>query len=226
MPIRILMVDDDIDYVEVLRQTLDLEGIATRAVHTGADALTEARSWQPDVVLLDLMLPGMDGFAVCQALRRESSAAVIMVTSLGEEVDRIVGLEVGADDYVCKPFNPRELIARIRAVLRRTRQGPADQRHLGSGNLQVDGAARRAFLDGKELELPLREFELLSALMGRSWQALSRQRLYELVWHGQPAVDSRTLDAHVRALREKIEPDPAEPTRIVTLRGLGYRFDG
>lgn len=226
MTTRLLIVDDDKDLAGALSTLLKKDGFTTSIARSGEEALAQARTWRPDVVLLDIMLPDVDGLSVCHALRRETSAAIIMLTALGEEVDRVVGLEVGADDYVTKPFSHRELSARIRAVLRRTRQLGPSESDLVSGDLRLELQSRRAQLKGRPLELTLKEFQLLQTLMRHRDRVLSREELYATVWGIGPGTGSRTLDAHIRSLREKIEEDPADPKRIVTLRGVGYRFEG
>jgi len=223
---KLLIVDDDRDFASSLSLLLDSEGFATRCASSGEQALDAARAWQPDVILLDVVLPGLDGLSVCHALRRESSAAIIMLTALDAEVDRVVGLEVGADDYVTKPFSHRELSARIRAVLRRTQGGRSTETNLVSGDLELRFDSRKVYLRGQPVDLTLKEFELLATFVRQTGRALSRDELYGTVWAGAPAEGSRTLDAHIRSLREKIEADPANPTRIVTLRRVGYRFEG
>jgi two-component system response regulator RegX3 len=223
---KILVVDDDEDLGESLCEAVQAEGFVARLAVSGEAALTVARSWRPHVVLLDLMLPDIDGLSVCRALHKEGQTAIIMVTGRSAEVDRVVGLEIGADDYLVKPFSTRELIARVRAVLRRTGDSDPFQSALVSGNLELQRDAHKVFLRDRPVDLTLKEFGLLRTLMTHRGRALSRDYLYETVWGGAPAVDSRTLDAHIRSLREKIEKDLAKPSRIVTVRGVGYRFEG
>jgi len=223
---RLLIVDDDKDLASALCDLLRKDGFVTNVAGSGEEALALAQTWQPDVVLLDLMLPDVDGLSVCHALRRETAAAIIMVTALGDEVDRVVGLEVGADDYVTKPFSHRELSARIRAVLRRTRQLAPAESELVCGELRLELHSRRVLLKGEPVDLTQKEFQLLRTLMQHRDRALSREELYVTVWGRAPGDTSRTLDAHIRSIREKIEEDPANPQRIVTLRGIGYRFEG
>lgn len=240
---KILIVEDD----PVLRETLEYRlvqaGYAVAAAGDGESALQVADDENPDLVLLDIMLPGIDGFEVCRVLRRTTTVPILMLTARTEEVDRVVGLEVGADDYVTKPFSMRELMARIKAQLRRvrivrenaqeeilagvgdhpTRQAPQP---LVFGNLVIDPARAEVALQGEVLAMKPKEYELLVSLARRKGQALSRDHLMRVVWGwGRPG-NSRTVDVHIRWLREKIEEDPSNPKRIITVRGIGYRFDG
>jgi two-component system OmpR family response regulator/two-component system alkaline phosphatase synthesis response regulator PhoP len=226
MATKVLVVEDERDIARSVAYALEKEGFLTRIASNGQTALAEARAWQPDVVLLDLILPDVDGLTVCRELRRDAALAVIMVTARTAEVERIVGLEVGADDYVTKPFSTRELIARIRAVLRRTRGAEPHELRLISGDLELQSDSRKVFLKGRPIDLTLKEFDLLKTLMSHKGRVLSREFLYETVWGGTFPLDTRTLDAHVHSLREKIEKNPSDPQPIVTLRGVGYRFEG
>jgi DNA-binding response OmpR family regulator len=228
VPATILIVDDEKDIVELVRYHAEKAGFACRSASDGFTALRLIRERRPDLLVLDLMLPGLDGFDVCRQLRRDPATAalpVIMLTARGEEVDRVVGLEVGADDYVVKPFSPRELIARIKAVLRRA-QGEqvvaGGARHLGA--LVVDEGRRRVTLAGAPVELTAKEFGLLSALLAAGGRVLSRDQLLDRVWGYSNAAEvaSRTVDVHIRRLREKLGP---EARRIVTVKSVGYRFD-
>ncbi|MBI3911772.1 MAG: response regulator transcription factor [Armatimonadetes bacterium] len=226
MTTKVLVVEDERDIARSLCYALEKEGFLTRIASDGQTAIAEGRAWRPDVVLLDLILPDIDGLSVCRSLRKESAAAIIMVTARTAEVDRVVGLEVGADDYVTKPFSIRELIARVRAVLRRMQDLEVAESALVSGDLELHGDSRKVFLQGRRVDLTLKEFELLKTLMNHKGRVLSREFLYETVW-GEPfAVETRTLDVHIHSLREKIEKNPEAPVRIVTLRGVGYRFEG
>ncbi len=223
----ILVVEDEATVREALARDLTAEGFAVITAADGLDGLAAARARKPDLILLDLLLPGMDGLSVCRVLRRETDVPIIMLTARGTEMDRIVGLETGADDYVVKPFSMGELMARIRASLRRAdRQASGPRTVLASGDLKVDLVARRAFLGDRELRLTLKEFDLLAELMRHRGAVLSRDLLLSQVWGYEYYGDSRTVDVHVRSLREKIELDPSQPKRITTVRGVGYRFDG
>ena len=197
----------------------------------GESGLHLARTREPDVLILDVMLPSLDGFEICRIIRRESSIPILMLTARGEEVDRVVGLELGADDYVTKPFSMRELLARIRSLLRRasppTSIGSQNESELlRSGDLIIDLASHSATLEDKPLDMKPREFSLLSLLAANRGRAFTRDQILERLWGHDYIGDSRTVDVHVRWLREKIEPEPSKPQRIVTIRGVGYRFDG
>jgi DNA-binding response OmpR family regulator len=225
---RILIVDDEPLITDSLSYSLKREGFEVRAVGDATVALNEVQDFQPELVVLDIMLPGMSGFEFCRRLRAYSATPVIMLTARGEEIDRVLGLEVGADDYLAKPFSFRELLARIRSILRRvqldrqiTQLQPVDL-----GRLSLDPVARRVFRGGQELQLSAREFDLLSILMKNAGRALSREELLTQVWGDDWIGDPRTLDVHVRWLRLKIEEDPASPQYIQTVRGYGYRFAG
>ncbi len=232
----ILVVDDERPLRESLQFSLERQGYRVLTASDGPSGLRLARAEKPDLVILDIMLPGMDGFRVCQALRRDSDVPVIMLTARDDETDKVVGLELGADDYVTKPFGLRELHARIRAVLRR-REGLPDPsadtdgviprtEGMTFGNLVVSPQERRVLLNGTEVPLRPREFDLLTYLVRNRGLALSRQQLLDSVWGIDYYGDPRTVDVHMRQLREKIEADPATPTRLVTVRGHGYRFEG
>jgi len=223
----ILVVEDDLTVREALTRDLRAEGFEVLSAADGVSGLQAARDVSPDLVLLDLMLPGLDGLSVCRAIRRGSDVPIIVLTARGTEMDRIAGLEMGADDYVVKPFSTGELLARIRAALRRAdRQSHAPSTVLQSGDLRVDLVARRVHLAEMEVRLTLKEFDLLAELMRNRGAVLSRDLLLDKVWGYDYFGDSRTVDVHVRWLREKIEADASQPTRITTVRGVGYRFDG
>ena len=224
------MVDDDANVVDVLSRYLRREGYQVESAADGQVALERAIADPPDLVILDLMLPGLGGLEVCRRLRALAPVPVIMLTARGDESDRIIGLELGADDYVAKPFSAKELVARVRAVLRRARgplaraggNGPAV---LEDGDLRVDLAAHEASLGGEVVPLTPREFELLAFLIRHPRQAFRREELLQEVW-GYRYGDTSTVTVHVRRIREKIEPDPAAPARISTVMGVGYRWEG
>ncbi|MFD5571056.1 response regulator transcription factor [Streptomyces cadmiisoli] len=220
---RVLVVDDDPTVAEVVAGYLDRAGYRVDRADDGPTALIRAAAHRPDLVVLDLMLPGMDGLEVCRRLRGHGPVPVIMLTARGDEDDRVLGLEVGADDYVTKPFSPRELVLRVESVLRRTRPDTS-ARPLSAAGLAVDPAARRATRNGTELALTLREFDLLAFLMRRPGVAHSREDLMREVW-GWDFGDLSTVTVHVRRLRGKIEDDPADPRLIRTVWGVGYRFE-
>jgi DNA-binding response OmpR family regulator len=226
MSIRVLVIDDEADIVELVRYHLEKAGIECVHGRDGSAALRLVREHRPDVLILDLMLPGVDGLEVCRQLRRDASTAglpILMLTAKAEEVDRVVGLEVGADDYVVKPFSPRELVARVRALVRRLREPdlPAAQR---IGDLEVDEARHHVAVSAEPVDLTAKEFGLLCALIRANGRVLSRDQLLERVWGYADAaeIESRTVDVHVRRLREKLGP---EARRIVTVKAVGYRFD-
>jgi DNA-binding response OmpR family regulator len=229
---KILVVEDEISLQETLAYNLKKQGYEVEAVGDGLEALRAAREGKPDLILLDIMLPGMDGFEVCRTLRQEMNTPVLMLTAREDEVDRIVGLEVGADDYLTKPFSMRELIARVKAMLRRVRlirQESIEQNqkdYFLFGNLVIDENRREILLKEKPMALKPKEYDLLLFLARHKGQVLTRDIILEKVWGWEYIGDSRTVDVHVRWLREKIEDDPAVPVRIVTVRGAGYRFEG
>jgi DNA-binding response OmpR family regulator len=196
-------------------------------VHNGRDGLTQALEKRPDVVVLDVMMPEMDGWDVCRTLRQESTVPILMLTALGDEIDRILGLELGADDYLSKPFSTRELIARIKALLRRIeldrRQQTAEDQ-LIAGNLRLEINTHRAFQGSQELFLRQKEYELLTLLLSRPGDVITRAEFFDRVWGTDWLGDTRTLDVHIRWLREKLEDDPGQPRLIQTVRGVGYRF--
>jgi DNA-binding response OmpR family regulator len=228
---RVLVVDDDDTVREVLRRYLTRDGHEVLEAADGITGLNLVRSHRPDLLVLDLMLPGMDGLDVCREIRRTSTMPVIMLTALGQESDRVVGLEYGADDYVVKPFSPRELALRVGRVLDRSRGSSSPVGQAGSarvssaaGELSADPISRTARWRGAELTLTSREFDLLHFLLQHPGQVFGRAEMMERVW-GWSFGDQSTVTVHVRRLREKIEPDPARPTRIVTVWGVGYRLD-
>jgi DNA-binding response OmpR family regulator len=236
MPEKILIVEDEKALQETLAYNLTREGYEPTVAGDGNTAITKAREIHPDLILLDIMLPGKDGFEVCRVLRQEMNTPILMLTARDEEIDRVVGLEVGADDYMTKPFSMRELIARVKAMLRRVRlireevqtteKSESEKEELRCGNLVIDFKRREAIISGKVLELKPKEYDLLLYFMQHQARALSRDALLEQVWGWDFTGDSRTVDVHIRWLREKIEVDPSKPVRIVTVRGAGYRFEG
>jgi len=236
MPETILVVEDEPSLQETLAYNLKKEGYAVETVGDGRSALEFARRLKPDLIVLDVMLPEMDGFEVARVLRKEMSSAILMLTARDDEIDRVVGLEVGADDYMAKPFSMRELLARVKAQLRRARllreeMGKskdliAPHEKLTFANLVVDLTRREATLDAEVTPLKPKEYELLLFFAEHPRQMLSREFILERVWGWEFVGDSRTVDVHVRWLRQKIEKDAAQPVRIVTVRGGGYRFEG
>jgi len=232
----ILIVEDELALQETLTYSLKKEGYTVEAVGDGRLALETARKLKPDLIVLDIMLPGLDGFEVARILRKEMTSAILMLTARDDEIDRVVGLEVGADDYMTKPFSMRELLARVKAMLRRTRilrdeirndgSPPTKRDLLSFGNLAINLFRREVTLDGSPIHLKPKEYDLLLFLAEHRGQMLSREFILERVWGWDYIGDSRTVDVHVRWLRQKIESDAASPTRLVTVRGGGYRFEG
>lgn len=224
----ILIIDDEKLITDPLSRSLRSLGYDVLVAHDGRTGLTLALEHQPDLVLLDVMMPEMDGWEVCRSLRAKSPVPILMLTALGEEVDRILGLELGADDYLTKPFSTRELKARIRALLRRVEIDRTHQKEtpqeLQAGTLTLNLESRQVYKDGQLLNLRYKEFELLSLLMSQPGQVITRAELFDKVWGTDWLGDTRTLDVHVRWLREKIEDDPSQPKYIQTVRGVGYRF--
>ena len=227
---RILLVEDDATLSEVVVRYLEREGFAVATASDGRVGLETALADLPDLMVLDLMLPGMDGLEICRRVREAAPIPIIMLTALGEETDRVMGLELGADDYVTKPFSPRELTARVKAVLRRAdgslTNGDPDvgSRLLTAGDVEVHVDSREATVKGEPVTLTAREFDLLVHLMRNPRQVLTREQLFEAVW-GYTFGDTSTVTVHVRRLREKLEPDPADPRLILTVWGVGYRLD-
>ncbi len=225
---RVLVVEDEDSYSDALSYVLRKEGFEVAVAATGPAALVEFDRAGADIVLLDLMLPGLPGTEVCRQLRQRSAVPVIMVTAKDDEVDKVVGLELGADDYVTKPYSPRELVARIRAVLRRGADGadlsaPAT---LEQGPVRMDVERHVVTVGGTDIRLPLKEFELLELFLRNSGRVLTRGQLIDRVWGSDYVGDTKTLDVHVKRLRAKIEPDPSTPRYLVTVRGLGYKYEG
>jgi two-component system, OmpR family, response regulator RegX3 len=225
----IFVVEDEASFVEALSIGLRREGFEVVVAVDGAEALDRFDAINPDLVLLDVMLPKVSGVEVCRQLRKKTQIPIIMVTAKSAEIDTVVGLEVGADDYVTKPYRLRELVARIRAVLRRAdgaRPVPLlTPGMLEVGDVRLDPEEHRASVNGGELALPLKEFELLHLLLANAGRVLPRETLIDRVWGSDYVGDTKTLDVHVKRLRSKIEPDPANPTRIITIRGLGYKYE-
>jgi DNA-binding response OmpR family regulator len=235
MPETILVVEDEPSLQETLAYYLKKEGYTVEAVGDGLVALESARRLKPDLIVLDLMLPGIDGFEVCRILRKEMTTPVLMLTARDDEIDRVVGLEVGADDYLTKPFSMRELMARVKAQLRRARlireelwkqSAETHQEKISFDNLVINQTRREVILNDGPLQLKPKEYELLLFLAEHRGQMLTRGFILERVWGWDYIGDSRTVDVHVRWLRQKIEADPGKPERIITVRGGGYRFEG
>ncbi len=224
----VLVVEDETSYVEALTIGLTKEGFRVEVATDGVEALQRFDAVNPDVVLLDVMLPRISGIDVCRQLRKYSRVPIIMVTAKSAEIDTVVGLEVGADDYVTKPYRMRELVARMRAVMRRQSSGAEAPTEVGTvtvGEVSLDPIEHRVIVGGDEVQMPLKEFELLHLLLANAGRVLTRDLLIERVWGADYYGDTKTLDVHVKRLRAKVEPDPANPTRIVTIRGLGYKYE-
>ncbi|GIV78208.1 MAG: DNA-binding response regulator [Litorilinea sp.] len=240
MSVKVLVVEDEPALVDTLEYNLQRQGYQVSVATDGTQALRVARETQPDLILLDVMLPGLDGFEVCRILRQEMNVPILMLTARTEEVDKVVGLEVGADDYLTKPFSMRELLARIKALLRRVRlvreemagaergEGgePVQTERFVFGDLVIDLGRHEMSCGGRTFHLKPKEFELLVFLARNRGIVLSRDLILERVWGWDYDGGSRTVDVHVRWLREKIEEEPSKPKRIVTVRGIGYRFEG
>ncbi|TDC65885.1 response regulator transcription factor [Micromonospora sp. KC207] len=224
---RVLVVEDEESFSDALSYMLRKEGFEVSVAATGPSALTEFDRTGADIVLLDLMLPEMSGTEVCRQLRQRSHVPIIMVTARDSEIDKVVGLEIGADDYVTKPYSPRELVARIRAVLRRQSPEVAESGAptLAAGPVRMDIERHVVTVDGGAVQLPLKEFELLELLLRNAGRVLTRGQLIDRVWGADYVGDTKTLDVHVKRLRSKIEPEPSAPRFIVTVRGLGYKFE-
>jgi len=235
---KILVVEDEISLKEALAYNLKKQGYEVETAADGTMALDIARQSHPDLILLDVMLPSIDGFEVCRILRQEMTTPILMLTARDDEIDRVVGLEIGADDYMTKPFSMRELMARVKAMLRRVRMlhqdatstpastPPPEENQLIFDNLRINLVRHEVFLNSHPLILKPKEYELLHFLAQHRGQVLTREFILEKVWGWDYVGDSRTVDVHIRWLREKIEPDAANPQRIVTVRGAGYRFEG
>lgn len=225
---NILVVDDEADLVELVSYNMKKEGFLVDSASDGESALTKIRKGKYDLLILDLMLPGIQGMELCRILRNDPKTAVlpiIMLTAKGEEVDRILGLEMGADDYMAKPFSPRELIARVKAVLRRSKGKPVPEKILKIGDLEIDRERYVVTVRTKPIKLSATEFKLLLFLAERRGKVFSRDQLLDAIWRDEAFVEPRTVDVHIRRLRSSIEEDPAQPRYIKTLRGIGYFFD-
>lgn len=228
---RILVVEDEESFVEALRISLSREGFEVHVATDGVTAIERFHEVEPDLVLLDVMLPRASGIDVCRQIRATSSVPIIMVTAKVSEIDTVVGLEVGADDYVAKPYRIRELIARIRALLRRATQDVAPERDvtvdsvIRVGSVTLDPDEHRVTVDGADVSLPLKEFEVLRLLLANAGRVMTRETLIDRVWGADYVGDTKTLDVHIKRLRSKIEHEPGAPRRIVTIRGLGYKYE-
>lgn len=229
--LTVLVVEDEESFVEALQVGLRKEGLRVEVARDGMEALTRFDDVNPDIVLLDVMLPRVSGLDVCRQLRQRTRVPIIMVTARSGEVDTVVGLEVGADDYISKPYSMREVVARMRAVLRRTSVDRADgPEELGShvvvvGAVTLDPEQHKVMVDGRETPMPLKEFELLHLLMLNAGRVVRRETLIDRVWGSDYVGDTKTLDVHIKRLRAKVESAPADPKRITTIRGLGYKFE-
>lgn len=220
----ILIVEDDRNTSALVATYLEREGFVTIAAYDGEEALRQARLRDPGFVILDVMLPKVDGWEICRQLRKFSDVPILMLTAREEEIDRVMGLSLGADDYVVKPFSPRELVERVKAILRRARPGPLREKRIISGGLELDQEKHRVSVDGAPVYLTSSEYKLLQALMSSPGRVFSRSELLERFYeHGETVID-RVIDVHIGKLRQKIEDDPANPHRILTVRGFGYRF--
>ena len=224
----VLVVEDEESFIEALKVGLKREGFRVEVARDGMQALEMFDIVQPDVILLDVMFPRMSGIDVCRQLRKKTMTPIIMVTAKGAEIDTVVGLEVGADDYVTKPYRLRELVARMRAVLRRVpteRGGELSSSSLSVGDVALDPDQHEVVIRGETMTLPLKEFELLHLLLANAGRVLPRETLIDRVWGTDYVGDTKTLDVHIKRLRSKIEDDPSSPVRIVTIRGLGYKYE-
>jgi DNA-binding response OmpR family regulator len=232
MPEKILIIEDEISLRETLTYNLQKQGYMVETSGDGLQGLQLARQMSPDLILLDVMLPGMDGFEICRILRQEMDIPILMLTARVDEIDRVVGLELGADDYITKPFSMRELLARVKTrlrvlnIIREKSPLPEAEKSMVFGNLNIDLERHEVSLDERVLEMQPKEYDLLAYMAQNLRRALSREHLLENVWGWDYSGETRTVDVHIHWLREKIEPDPAHPVRIITVRGSGYRFEG
>ena len=222
---RIMVVEDEESFSDALSFMLRKEGFVVSVATTGPDALAQFDREPADLVLLDLMLPGMSGTDVCRTIRARSRVPIIMVTAKDSEIDKVLGLELGADDYVTKPFSSRELVARIRAVLRRNVDDFEDSPVVEAGPVRIDPERHQVLVDGQLVSMPLKEFDLLEYLVRNAGRVLTRGQLIDRIWGSDYVGDTKTLDVHVKRLRAKVEPDPANPVHLLTVRGLGYKFE-
>jgi two-component system response regulator RegX3 len=220
-----MVVEDEESFSDALSFMLRKEGFAVSVATTGPDALAQFEREPSDLVLLDLMLPGMSGTDVCRSIRAKSRVPIIMVTAKDSEIDKVLGLELGADDYVTKPFSSRELVARIRAVLRRNIDDFEDSPVVQAGPVRIDPERHQVQVDGQVVSMPLKEFDLLEYLVRNAGRVLTRGQLIDRIWGSDYVGDTKTLDVHVKRLRAKVEPDPANPVHLLTVRGLGYKFE-
>ena len=230
MSASVLVVDDEESFVDALRVGLRNEGFTVHVASDGVEALDVFDDVRPDLVLLDVMLPRLSGLDVCRELRSRSSVPILMVTARDGELDAVVGLELGADDYITKPYALRELVARMRAALRRAQASPAldellSRTTLAVGDVSLDPERHEVVVRGEEIHLPLKEFELLEVLMSHAGRVVTRDSLIDQVWGPDYVGDTKTLDVHIKRLRARLEEDPSQPTRIATVRGVGYRFE-
>ena len=228
---KILVVDDEENILEAIKYSLSKEGYEVYGASDGEIGLEKAKELSPDLVILDVMLPLLDGFEVCRILRKDMDVSVFMLSAKSEEIDRVVGLEIGADDYITKPFSMRELMARVRNALRRANEergnaNSSKSEKIVAGELEINLSSHTVRLSGMPIEMKPREFSLLSLLASNAGRVYSRYQILEILWGHAYIGDVRTVDVHVRWIREKIEDDPSRPTKIVTVRGVGYRFDG
>ncbi|PKM83968.1 MAG: DNA-binding response regulator [Firmicutes bacterium HGW-Firmicutes-13] len=222
---KVLVVDDEKTLVKALTFNLEKEGYEVVTAYDGEEALKQVESDNPDLVILDLMLPGLDGFEVCRRVRKNLDIPIIMLTAKGDDIDKILGLELGADDYITKPFNPRELIARVKAILRRTdSQSSSIKNLIKVQDLQIDLYQHKVRVKGNEIDLTSKEFALLNLLATNPGRVYSREQLLEQIWGYNYYGDARTVDVHIRHLREKLETDPSNPRYIITVWGTGYKF--
>ena len=223
---KVLVVDDELPIVEAVSYNLKKEGYRVLTAGDAEQCLEIARRDQPDLIILDVMLPSASGFDVCRMLRKQNSVPIIMLTARADSSDRVVGLELGADDYVTKPFNMRELMARVKGVLRRTTSQELTEQPIQAGNLTIDPNRFEVRVGTRPVTLSPKEFELLRFLASHPGQVFSRQVLLDRVWGAEAYVEERTVDVHIRWLREKVEDDPSHPRRLLTVRGIGYKFSG
>ncbi len=222
---KVLLVDDEKTLVKALKFNLEREGFLVEEAFDGEEALEKAFKVKPDIVILDLMLPGLDGFEVCREIRKKEEIPIIMLTAKGDDIDKVLGLELGADDYLTKPFNPRELVARMKAILRRSvNRDEGLHKQIQIGSLQIDLLQHRVRKGERDIDLTAKEFALLSFLASNAGRVYSREQLLEQIWGYNYYGDARTVDVHIRHLREKIEEEPSNPQLIITVWGTGYKF--